>query len=175
MDGGPWWAAVHGIAKIRTRLSDFTFTFHFHALEKEMATHSSFLAWRIPETGEPGKSMGSHRVGHDWSDLAAAAADIVSIVYIWHLYINGQAIGSSFQSCYDFSSVHCIQRVFSKIPHCSKNKNLYSFKRPRTVYYLVLSSLACLTSLHAPLRILQSSHTEFTYFKTKSSPSLGTC
>ena len=59
--------AVHGVAKNRTRLSDFTFTFHFHALEKEMATHSSVLAWRIPGTGEPGGllSMGSHRVGHD--------------------------------------------------------------------------------------------------------------
>ena len=67
MDGGPWWAAVHGVAKSRTRLTDFTFTFHFHALEKEMATHSSVLAWRIPGTGEPGglPSMGSHRVGHD--------------------------------------------------------------------------------------------------------------
>ena len=67
MDGGVWWAVVHGVAKSRTRLSDFTFTFHFHALEKEMATHSSVLAWRIPGTGEPGGllSVGSHRVGHD--------------------------------------------------------------------------------------------------------------
>ena len=67
MDGGAWWAAVHGVAKSRTRLSDFTLTFHLHALEKEMATHSSVLAWRIPGTGEPGGllSMGSHRVGHD--------------------------------------------------------------------------------------------------------------
>ena len=74
MDGGAWKAAVHGVAKSRTRLSDFTFTFHFYALEKEMATHSSVLAWRIPGTGEPVglPSMGSHRVGHDWSDLAAA-------------------------------------------------------------------------------------------------------
>ena len=74
MDGGAWWAAVHGVAKSRTRLSDFIFTFHFHALEKEMATHSGVLAWRIPGTGEPGglPFMGSHRVGHDWSDLAAA-------------------------------------------------------------------------------------------------------
>ena len=74
MDGGAWWAAVHGIAKSRTRLSNFTF--HFHALEKEMTTHSSVLAWRIPGTGEPGglPSLGSHRVRHDWSDLAAAAA-----------------------------------------------------------------------------------------------------
>jgi len=67
MEGGAWWAAVHGVAKSQTRLSDFTFIFHFHALEKEMATHSSVLAWRIPGTGEPGGllSMGSHRVGHD--------------------------------------------------------------------------------------------------------------
>ena len=66
MDGGAWWAAVHGVAKSRTRLSDFTFTFHFHALEKKMATHSSVLAWRIPGTGEPGglPSLGLHRVGH---------------------------------------------------------------------------------------------------------------
>ena len=67
MDRGAWWAAVHGVAKSRTRLSNFTFTFHFHALEKEMATHSSVLAWRIPGMVEPGglPSMGSHRVGHD--------------------------------------------------------------------------------------------------------------
>ena len=79
MDGGAWKAAVLGVA-------DFTFTFHFHALEKAMATHSSVLAWRIPGTGEPGglPSMGSHRVGHDWSDLAAAA----------HL-LNSQLLSSS--------------------------------------------------------------------------------
>ena len=67
MDGGAWKAAVHGVTKSRTRLSDFTFTFHFPALEKEMATHSSVLAWRIPGTGEPGglPFMGLHRVGHD--------------------------------------------------------------------------------------------------------------
>ena len=65
-----------------TRLSDFTFTFHFHALEKEMAIHSSVLAWRIPGTGEHGRllSLGSHRVGHDWSDLAAAAVSIWKVV-----------------------------------------------------------------------------------------------
>ena len=76
MGRGAWWAAVHGVVKSRTRLSNFTFTFHFHALEKEMATHFSILAWRIPGTGEPGglPSMGSHRVGHYSSDLAAAAA-----------------------------------------------------------------------------------------------------
>ena len=67
MDGGAWWAPVHGVAESRARLSDFTFTFHFLALEKEMATHSSILAWRIPDTEEPGGllSMGSHRVRHD--------------------------------------------------------------------------------------------------------------
>ena len=67
MDGGAWTAAVHGVAEGRTRLSDFIFTFHFHALEKEMATHSSVLAWTIPGTGEPGglPSLGSYRNGHD--------------------------------------------------------------------------------------------------------------
>ena len=89
MDGGAWWAAVHGVTKSQTRLSDFTFTFHFHALEKEMATHSSVLAWRIPGTGEPGglPSMGSHRVGQDWSNLAAAAAMVytfLSSMKWWH-------------------------------------------------------------------------------------------
>ena len=69
MDRGAWWVAVHGIAKSRTRLSDFTFTFHFHALEKEMATHSSVLSWRIPGMGEPDglQSMVSQRVGQDWA------------------------------------------------------------------------------------------------------------
>ena len=67
MDGGTWKAAVHGVTESQTRLSYFTFTFHFHALEKEMAAHSSVLAWRIPGTGEPGglPSTASHRVGHD--------------------------------------------------------------------------------------------------------------
>ena len=75
MDGGAWWAAIHGVLKTLTRLSDFTFTFHFHALENEVATHSSVLAWRVPGTAEPAglPSIGSHRVGHDRSGLAAAA------------------------------------------------------------------------------------------------------
>ena len=78
MDGGAWWAAVHGVTTSWTRLSDFTFTFHFPAVEKEMVTYSSILAWRIPGTEEPGglPSMGSHRVGHDWSDLAAGSKAI---------------------------------------------------------------------------------------------------
>ena len=76
MDGGAWWAAVHGVSKSRTWLSDFTFTFHFHALEREMATHSTTLAWKIQWMEEPGglPSMGLHRVGHDCSDLAASAS-----------------------------------------------------------------------------------------------------
>ena len=90
LDGGAWWAAVHGVAKSRTWLSDFTYTFHFHALEKEMATHSGVLAWRIPGTGKPGglPSMGSHRVGHDWSDLAAAAAATAAAA-LWWMRIRG--------------------------------------------------------------------------------------
>ena len=75
VNGGAWWAAVHGVEKSQTWLSDFTFTFYFYALEKEMATHSSVLAWRIP-------GMGSHRVRHDWSDLAAAAYVILYIKQI---------------------------------------------------------------------------------------------
>ena len=89
MDRGAWWAVVHGVAKSQAGLSNLTLTFHFHALEKEMATHSSVLAWRIPGTGEPGGllSMGLHRVRHDWSDLAAAAA-VFHCMYVPHFLIN---------------------------------------------------------------------------------------
>ena len=81
MDGGAWQAAMHGVAKSRTPLSNFTFTFHFPALEKEMATHSSVLAWRIPGTGEPGGllSLGSHRVGHNGNDLAQHSIPILCL------------------------------------------------------------------------------------------------
>ena len=87
MDGEAWWAAVHGVAKSRARLSDITFTSHFHALEKEMAPHSSVLAWRISGTEEPSglPSMGSHRIRHNWSDLAAAAAAAIFIVFVYCL------------------------------------------------------------------------------------------
>ena len=88
MDGGAWWAAIHGVAKSWTRLSDFTFTFHFHALEKEMATHSSVLAWRIPETGEPGglPSMGSHR--QSWTRLkrlSSSSSSTLVVAGFWFL------------------------------------------------------------------------------------------
>ena len=94
LDRGAWWAAVHGVAKSQTWLRDFTFTFHFFALEKEMATCSSVLAWRIPVTGEPGglPSMGSHRIRHNWSDLAAAAA----VFHYNHLYFYVINIGITF-------------------------------------------------------------------------------
>ena len=87
MGRGARWAAVHGVARSRTRLSDFTFTFHLRALEREMATHSSVFAWRIPWTGEPGglPSMGSHRVRHDWSNLAAAYIHIYIYIYIRYI------------------------------------------------------------------------------------------
>ena len=105
MDGGAWWATVHGVAESRTRLSDFPFTFHFHALEKETAAHSSVLAWRIPGMEESGGllSVGSHRVGHDWSDLAAAAA-------CWRIEQTGH-----------FSSSFCIliKYFFPFFPHFS--------------------------------------------------------
>ena len=93
-DSGAWWAVVHGVAKSQTRLSDFTFIFHFHALEKEMATHASVLAWRIPGMGEPGSlpSVGSHRVRHDWSDLAAAAARV-------YLQAPSKGVGDKSQIC----------------------------------------------------------------------------
>ena len=105
MDRGAWWAAVHGVTMSQTRLSDFTFTFHFHALEKEMATHSSVLAWRIPGTGEPGglPSMGFHRVGHDWSDLAAAAAHMT-------LYANFRNINNLYWKTGPSNFLFCTSR-----------------------------------------------------------------
>ena len=105
MDGGPSWAAVHGVVESQTRLSVFTFTFHFHALEEEMATHSSVLAWRIPGMGEPGglPSMGSHRVGHDWHDLAAAAAGLVSV-------LEGLELIQTWPLAFLFLTVYC-QRI----------------------------------------------------------------
>ena len=115
MDAGAWCAAVHGVTKTRTRLSDFTFSFHFHALEKEMATHSSALAWRIPGTGEPGGllSMASHRVGHDWSDLAAAAA--AYYVILWSNNVTAALFHSiSNQLFYSFPLLTVLLFLFSE-------------------------------------------------------------
>jgi len=82
MDGGAWSAAVHGVAESRTRLSDFTFTFHFHALEKEMATHSSVLAWRIPRTGEPSGLPDVYGVAQSWTRLKRLSSSSSSIQII---------------------------------------------------------------------------------------------
>ena len=115
MDRGAWWAVVHGVAKSRTRLSDFTFTFHFPALEKEMATHSSVLAWRIPGTGEPGglPSMGSHRVGHDWSDLAACI--YILLFFMFHCGLSEDTEYSSL--CYTVEPC-CLSILYVKAYIC---------------------------------------------------------
>ena len=123
MDGGAWGAAVHGVAKSRTWLNNFTFTFHFHALEKDMATHSSVLAWRIPGTAEPGRLpfMGSHRVGHDWSDLAAAAAAVA--LYTPHTHT------------FTHTSAHMVEKSpYTHIIHISSHRRhmLHSESRPPT-------------------------------------------
>ena len=108
MDRGAWWAAVHGVAKSWTWLSDFPFTFHFYALEKEMATHSSVLAWRIPGTVEPGglPSVGSHRVGHDWSDTAtAAAAKVIMDRGDWRGIVHGVAESSDMTDNWELTKI----------------------------------------------------------------------
>ena len=128
MDGGAWWAAVHGAAKSRTRLSDFTFTFHFHALEKEMVTHSSVLAWRIPGMGKPGglPSMGSHRVGHDWSDLAAArrlnqsTLELISF-FLCVLELNYQEYWLHFPAYFVCTKVQAT--MMSNLLHCKLHKD----------------------------------------------------
>ena len=93
MDRGSWGAAVHGVARSQTWLSDFTFSFHLHALEKEMATHSSVLAWRIPGMGEPGElpSLRLHRIGHDLSNLKVAAAAALLFLVVHILSIKSQS------------------------------------------------------------------------------------
>ena len=115
-----WYNRILGVAKSRTRLSDFTFTFHFHALEKEMATRSSVLAWRIPGTGEPRglPSMGSHRVGHDWSALAAAAGCVILIKHWFLLTSSGTHLSSNsglshVYSAFNFSEHFCLESTLS--------------------------------------------------------------
>ena len=108
MDRGAWQATVHGVPKSRTRLSYFSLTFHFHALEKEMTTHSSVLAWRILGTRESGvlPSMGSHRVGHDCSDLAAADKPIKKEnIYIIPV-ANNSLVHGSFHMCEWSCNIH---------------------------------------------------------------------
>ena len=121
MDGGAWWAAVHGVTKSQTRLSDFTFTFPFHALEKEMAIHSSVLAWRISGTGEPGglPSIGSHRVGHNWSDLVVVVVKMQS-----HLVKHHSSISS-------VQSLSCV-RLFATPWNTARQASLVHHQLPES-------------------------------------------
>ena len=172
MDRGAWWAAVHGIAKSRTRLSDFTFTFHFHALEKEMATHSSVLAWKIPGMKEPGglPSMGLHRVGHDWGNLAAAAA---AIIY-YHIISSLDGVGSwknvrwadrgillfSHSVMYDSLRPHGLQHARLPCPSpfpgaCSNSCQLSRWCHP-TISSSVVPFASCLPSFPASGSFLMS-------------------
>ena len=149
MDGWAWWAAVHGVAKSRTWLSDFTLTFHFNALEKEMATHPSVLAWRIPGMGEPGglPSLGSHRVRHDWSNLAAAAAVLgttAPLLSTLHLHRYCQAISLSPQNAHKSSKMVRVEIYgscccFSTIQHEVTAK-----------YSIVVHSLSCVWLFATP-------------------------
>ena len=131
MDGGAWWAAVHGVAKSRAWLSDFTFALHFHALEKEIATHSSVLAWRIPETEEPGglPSMGSHRVGHDWSDLAAAACYSIPLRlhdFSYYLFTDSYICSAYLLSSWFKHPNECFNLYYISNPTCP-NLNVIAF------------------------------------------------
>ena len=117
MDGGAWWAAVHGVTKSRTWLRGFTFTFHFHALEKEMAIHSSVLDWKIRGMGEPGglPSMESHRVGHDWSDLAAAALAFCTSLTTFAMSVIDRGIYHHFTQNYAGYTLLCLLISCSKL------------------------------------------------------------
>ena len=164
MDGRAWWAAVHGVTKSRTQLSDFTLTFHSHALEKEMTTHSSVLAWRISGTEEPGRlpSMGSHRVGHDWSDLAAAEQWYRAFcMFTGHSYIYTMFVQIFCLDClfyyhlflgvyYKFClQAFCVVYVLWTVTHTLWNVFAYSkwwFQRRETFYklYILFTSVQSL-------------------------------
>ena len=139
MDRGAWWAAVYGVTKSRTQLSDFTFTFHFHALEKAMATHSSVLAWRIPGTGEPGglPSMESHRVGHN---LAAAAAAVHKEAKQWHRTEHLRNIPKTFGNLVPYF-------INSKI-YTFPNFNISENSQHRTKEWDIIKRPVCLISSH---------------------------
>ena len=146
MDGGAWWAAVHGVATSQTRLSDFTFTFHFHTLEKEMETHSGVLAWRILWTGKPGGllSIGSHRAGHDWSDLAVAAAaakDSCKKNLTWKMGQMGKSCNSE-QACRSinkgFSTWKVVLRIWSLIYHLHWEKKKRKFPPSQGIRFFFL-------------------------------------
>ena len=130
MDRGASWAAVHGVARSRTQLSDFTLFFHCHALEKEMATHSSVLAWRIPGTGNPGglPSMGSHRVGHDWSDLAAAV--VFSSIQPWLIFPSSAPLLGSICSPQRTSDFLPTCREYSAVVPTWQQSGAREFKEP---------------------------------------------
>ena len=130
MDGGAWWAAVHGVMKSWTRLSVFTFTFHFHALEKAVATHFSVLAWRIPETEETGglPSMGSHRVRHDWSDLTVWSKVKIKI---FKVNLSANFPYSTLWMKYFF--VHILVRAYVKLAMYLEIRNLSRIIKPSSV------------------------------------------
>ena len=148
MEGGAWWAAVHGVAKSRKWLNDFTFTFHFHALEKEMTTHSSVLAWRISGMEELGRllSMGSHRVGHNWSDLAAAAARVTINFQKWmqQLHEAFQCVCRVLKWRFLWGYHHTEQKSWYCLPECRwekarKNGDLLQQMGSCLLYIVVIS------------------------------------
>ena len=152
MDRGAWWAAVHGVAKSWTRLSNFTFIFHFHALEKEMATHSSVLAWRIPGTGEPGglPSMGLHRAGHDCSVLAAAAA-----VGIWMNARIEESSASMSRRCKWQIVVVVVQQLFVTTWTAALQASL-SFMISQSVFKLMSTEAWCHPTISASVALFSS-------------------
>ena len=156
MDGGAWEAAVHGVVKSQTWLSDFTFTFHFHALEKEMATHSSVLAWRIPGTGEPGglSSMGSHRVGHDWSNLAAVAAGLTSK---HHLFL---ALKADFQTGAPPSALVLWPQTLGPVSLQNRSESNFLFKTSLLSLSLTLTNIDIINwnTLLSPSTIINLFH-----------------
>ena len=187
MDGGAWKAAVRGVARSQTRLSDFTFTLHFHALEKEMATHSRVLAWRIPGTGEPGEllSLGSHRVGHDWSDLAAILGKFSTflmvflfVFFFWGSYDSNvgafnivlevsEIVLISFNSffffplwfIYFYNSIFYFNNPIFCLPYstiCSVQSLFFSFIAWFVIYWLFFISSRSLLNLSCIFSILVS-------------------